>query len=140
MGELAERDDKSIPFYNPEIFRVLKDFIAFLNRNDAWEMSGTRALGSCLEIDGVLAAYLESKKFDEAWDKIKKNSRNYQKFLRNLHVWFDAFQTLKLAHHLRDKGYGTVEMLKAMEGLKTMAEAADYPIPEALKDCRNLTP
>ncbi len=77
-------------------------------------MNGSDALEACKEIDGVLADYLHSKSFGDAWDKIKLNSKDHDQFRRNLHVWFDAFQTFKLVHHLRDNGYGTIAMLPAV--------------------------
>ena len=117
MGELAGRDDKGIPFYNPHIFRVLKGFIEILNGTEAFTMNGREALAAAGEMDGALADYLESKKFDEVWEKINKNSGTPAQFRRNLHVWFDAFQTLKLGHYLRDNGYGTVHMLSALKTL-----------------------
>ncbi len=120
MGELAGSSDKSIPFYNPEIFRMLRDFIAFLNGSDVSEMDGVAALNACREIDGVLADYLDAKNFDETWDKIKQNSKDEKQFRRNLHVWFDAFQTLKLVHHLRDNRYGIVDMIPALKSLLAM--------------------
>lgn len=121
MGELAESDDKNIPFYNPEIFRVLKSFIQFLNSASAHTMNGKDALDTCREINALLSDYLLSKNFSASWDNIKKNSRDDGQFKKNLHVWFDAFQTFKLTHHLRDNGYGTIAMLPAIRELFVMA-------------------
>lgn len=121
MGELAESVDKSIPFYNPDIFRVLKELIGFINCGDTPALNGTEALKACRKIDAALADYLDSKKLDKTWDKIKKNSKDYAQFKKNMHVWFDAFQTLKLAHHLRDNGYGTAEMKSALKTLFSMS-------------------
>ena len=129
MGELAESADKSIPFYKPEIFRILKEFIFFLNSADLPGMNGSDALEACREINGALANYLDSKNFNDAWDKIRKNSKDNAQFRKNLHVWFDAFQTFKLAHHLRDNGYGSVAMLPAVSTLLSMAGLGDEALP-----------
>ncbi|MDT8318832.1 MAG: hypothetical protein RQ824_12720 [bacterium] len=130
MGELAESADKSIPFYNPEIFQILKRFIASLNGAVFQGMTGQDAAGACREINGALADYLDSRSFSEIWDKIRKNSRDEEQFRRNLHVWFDAFQTFKLTHHLRDNGYGSVDMLPALSTLlfKTGLEVQALPL------------
>lgn len=129
MGELAESANKNIPFYNPEIFRVLKEFIGFLNSANFQGMNGQDAFEACEAINGVLADYLHSKNFNEAWDKIKKNSKNTVQFRKNLHVWFDAFQTFKLVHHLRDNGYGSAFMLPAISTLLSMSGLKGEALP-----------
>jgi hypothetical protein len=129
MGEMAESADKNIPFYNPEIFRILKGFIAFLSGADFQGMNGQDAFEACRAINGALADYLDSKKFNNAWDKIRKNSKDDVQFRKNLHVWFDAFQTFKLAHHLRDNGYGNAAMLPAISTLLSMAGREGEALP-----------
>ena len=136
MGELAECTDKSIPFYNPRIFRILREFISLLNDPEMTGLEGADALEACLRIDEALAEYLERKDFETAWNRIRQNSKNDCYFRKNLHVWFDAFQTLKLAHHLRDSGYGTVDMTSAIAGLFSLAgmeyDAFNEESPEEL--------
>jgi len=125
MGELEESTDKAIPFYNPEIFRILKDFIAFLGGANFQDMTGQDASEACRDINEALADYLDSKNFNDIWDKISKNSKNNVQFRKNLHIWFDAFQTFKLVHHLRDSGYGNIAMLPAISTLLSMAGPED---------------
>ena len=120
MGEMAESTDKTIPFYDPQIFRILKDFVAFLKGADFQGMRGKEALAACREINDTLGDYLDSKNFSDAWDKIRHNSKDEDQFRKNLHIWFDAFQTFKLAHYLRDNGYGNVDMLTAISTLLSM--------------------
>ena len=133
MGELAESADKSIPFYNPEIFRILKGFIAFLSGAGFQGMNGQEAFGACRDINGVLADYLDSKNFSDAWDKIRKNSKNDVQFRKNLHVWFDAFQTFKLAHYLRDNGYSSAAMCPAISTFLSMSGMEDETLPLDMK-------
>ena len=120
MGELADREDKAIPFYKPEIFRVVKDFISLLDARNTMDINGNAAIDSCKNIDSSLHQYLESVQFAVNWDKIKTNSRDEKQFRKNLHVWFDAFKTLKLIHYLRDNGYGMEEMMFALGKLLSM--------------------
>ena len=117
MGELAQNSDNHISFYNPEIFIILKAFISFLSGAKIMDMNGQEASEACRKINSILADYLDSRNFINVWDKIRKNSTDDILFRKNLHIWFDAFQTFKLSHYLRDNGYSNISMFSAISTL-----------------------
>ena len=55
-------------------------------------------------------AWLVERKFHDIWAKLQTNSRDHKMLLQRFHEWMDAFQTLKLIHHLSDNHYPRVEM------------------------------
>lgn len=54
--------------------------------------------------------WLESRKFESVWPKLRANSRDNKMLLQRFHEWLDAFQTLKLIHFLSDSVYPRVPM------------------------------
>ena len=55
-------------------------------------------------------AWLAERKFADVWPKLQSNATSDQMLLRRFHEWLDAFQTLKLIHHLSDNHYPRVEL------------------------------
>lgn len=54
--------------------------------------------------------WLTERKFTEVWPKLKANATDEQMLLARFHEWLDAFQTLKLIHHLSDNHHRRVEI------------------------------
>jgi hypothetical protein len=54
--------------------------------------------------------YLAGRKFTETWTKLQQNSRDAQMLHQRFHEWLDAFQTLKLIHHLTESSYPKEEL------------------------------
>ncbi len=55
--------------------------------------------------------WLIERSFCETWPRLQANSRDDQMLLQRFHEWLDAFQTLKLIHHLSDHHYPRIEMV-----------------------------
>ena len=56
------------------------------------------------------SGWLEGRKFESVWPKLRANSRDDEMLLQRFHEWLDAFQTLKLIHFLSDNSYPRVPM------------------------------
>jgi hypothetical protein len=55
-------------------------------------------------------AWLRERNFEDIWPKLQANARDNEMLLQSFHEWLDAFQTLKLIHHLSDNHYPRVEL------------------------------
>ncbi len=55
-------------------------------------------------------AWLNERNFAEVWPKLQSNARNDKMLIQRFHEWLDAFQTLKLIHHLSDNHYQRVDL------------------------------
>lgn len=119
ISEMIENGEKEFPFYSPEIFRVLRGFLQMMGASVA--LSGKDTLKRSHDIESLLADYLSESGFDVVWERLKKNSPDNDRLLRQFHGWFDGFRTLKLVHHLRDNGYESVDMFSAIKRLMEMA-------------------
>ena len=51
------------------------------------------------------ARWLQERNFKGIWPKLQANARDNKMLLQRFHEWLDAFQTLKLIHHLSDHHY-----------------------------------
>ena len=57
-------------------------------------------------------SWLQERDFGNTWPKLQANSSDNKMLHQRFHEWLDAFQTLKLIHHLSDKHYPRVEMTR----------------------------
>ncbi|NQZ59497.1 MAG: hypothetical protein HRT88_18760, partial [Lentisphaeraceae bacterium] len=101
VGDIIQ--DGNFMTYHQDCYKDLKGLLATitdnLNKDTATILK--EAPNTCLE-------YLQERKFDEVWPKLQNNSRDNKMLLQRFHEWLDAFQTLKLIHHLSDKYYPRV--------------------------------
>lgn len=58
--------------------------------------------------------WLNKRNFSEVWPKLKSNARDEKMLFQRFHEWLDAFQTLKLIHHLSDNFYPRVDLAKTV--------------------------
>jgi hypothetical protein len=63
------------------------------------------------EVSEDVQKYLRDRKFEDTWIKLQQNSRDEKMLLQRFHEWLDAFQTLKLIHHLTDSSYPKEEII-----------------------------
>ena len=57
--------------------------------------------------------WLQERNFTSVWPKLQANSRDDKMLLIRFHEWLDAFQTLKLIHHLSDHYYPRVKTVNS---------------------------
>ncbi len=118
MIRFLDEGGQELLFYDPRVFRVLKDWLAMISCSLSREGRELECLAE--GIDPRLGAFLRSKGFAAAWDRIGKNCRDEAVLRRHFSSWFDGFKTLKLIHHLTDAGYPRMGMFEAVGGLLGM--------------------
>ncbi len=106
----GEHDEYAV--YNPEIYRVLRDWLAAVADN--LDASPVRLLAKARAIEPQLEAFLIANDFASAWTSLQKNAPNPTQLHAQFHRWFDGFKTLKLIHHLRDNGYPQTNLFQAL--------------------------
>jgi hypothetical protein len=109
LARLQASND-SLRLYHPEIFEQLASWLDVLegfasSRGDPRaRISTATALGAALERMGAWTALREAA----------HRSKGPEALRRRLHIWFDAFRTLKLIHALRDLGLPSLPWREAL--------------------------
>ena len=115
--------------YDPEVFRILKRWLALMARDGGQAVPGI--LAAAARIHPLLESFLRGRRFQEAWTRIQKNHPDPEALSRAFHVWFDGFKTLKLIHDLTEKAFPRVDMFVA---LGEMFNMAGVPCPVAISE------
>ncbi len=109
----------SAHFYHPAGFEALRCLLLAL---PSLHGSRTTPLATLMEEVGLntwLASAtqeaLQQLGFPEALRHCMKQARDEQQFLKQMHVWLDAFRTLRLMHLLRDAGLTPRSLVDLME-------------------------
>lgn len=113
-----ERPGEEYVYYNPQVFIGLKEWLKFLSDSfKAYFFSDNSSseylLEKCKTLKPELLAAAEYIGFDGWIKHLLKQCKNPESYDKNIHQWFDAFQTLKFIHYLQ----------------------ANYYPPQALKKC-----
>jgi hypothetical protein len=98
VSRLLDGEREAVLFYRTECFAMLKAWLSLVAQ-------GTDCGGRSLRvradgISGALGDYLDGIGFEEAWEKLRRNSRDRSSLLGAFHGWFDALRTMRLVHHL----------------------------------------
>lgn len=100
VNRFLDKTHEEYRVYHPDSYRVLKDWFELVEANpDAegdWLLEKTRG------IHEELVVFLEAQDFADKWAKLQSNASSTGQICAQFHCLFDAFQTLKLIHHLRD--------------------------------------
>ncbi len=97
-------------YYHPQIFAELKTCLVHFN--SLWEHRLVFESWLSKLSTETQQALLEAK-FDGFVSKQKNN--NQIQFNKQLHVWFDAFKTLKFIHSLREQKYADIPLEQGIE-------------------------
>ena len=89
-------------FYHPELFTALGEFI------DALESRVTKSTLGKLPIELQQAA--NHINIDSLFAHIASQHVSEERYLENVHIWFDGFRTLKFVHFLRDNYYPNLKL------------------------------
>lgn len=88
--------------YNPSSFVVLKEFLKlYFDENNSPET----ILSKSKTISISLYNFLIENDFLNSLIRIYENAKTREQLYHQKKLWFDAFKTLKLIHHLRDNGF-----------------------------------
>lgn len=112
-------------FYNPQVFILLKEWLALFP--GIWRRKGQIDPGNCgqrllealtkdaqiLTADArLIYEALSAQAAEKAIIHALQHSDTQDAFCRHLHVWFDAFRTLKFIHSLRDRALPSIPLAK----------------------------
>jgi hypothetical protein len=99
--------------FDPVIFKILKDWLQLFNSN---AVSDPEYILSCSrDIHIELYNFLINQKYPEHWENIIRDAKSDKQLSHQKKIWFDAFSTLKLIHHLRDTAYPNINMFDALD-------------------------
>ena len=120
MMEIASIN-KEIKVYDPDIFIILQNWLELFSSD--LSLNADVLLAEAKRIHHELFNFLISRNFKQDWIKILENSKSEKQLNSQRKNWFDAFETLKLTHHLRDNAF---PMMDIESGVKKLFQIADY--------------
>ena len=85
-------------FYHPACFRLLGEWLKLVADHPDAAGRSLRLLAG--EISASLGAFLDLNRFEEIWEKLRRNNPGRAALLKAFHGWFDGLKTMKLIHHL----------------------------------------
>lgn len=103
------QNNKAFCYYHPEVFNELKSCLSHFLL--LWEQRFNFEAWLSKLSQNAQQALLDIK-LDTFVNK-QKNNQQIQ-FNKQLHVWFDAFKTLKFIHSLREHKYADIPLLQAL--------------------------
>ncbi len=105
--------ERKLSLYNPEVFKVLKHWLELFNSD--FSLGVDLLLQNAKNIHPELYNYLMLRNFKKQWGKILNNCNSEKQIIYQRKNWFDAFNTLKLIHHLRDTAFPMQEVDSAIK-------------------------
>lgn len=123
---------KNILLYDPDAYIVLKDWLELFNSD--LSLNPSLLLKELKKIHPELFNFLESRGFSRDWGKILENSKSPKQINYQRNNWFDAFETLKLIHHLRDTSF---PMIDIDSGVKKLFKVVQHSVNFELADEKN---
>ncbi|NWG29057.1 MAG: glycosyltransferase [Ignavibacteriaceae bacterium] len=93
-------NNKIIKVFDPEVYLILKEWLVLFNSD--LSLNPDLLLQDSRKIHPELNNFLGIRGFRSDWQKILDNSKSKSQLDYQRKNWFDAFETLKLIHHLRD--------------------------------------
>jgi hypothetical protein len=99
---------KEIQVYDPEVYLILKKWLKLFYSD--LSLSSELLFKEAKRIHPELLNFLISRKFEQDWDKILENSKSVRQLDYQRKNLFDAFETLKLIHYLRDKSFPMIDI------------------------------
>lgn len=112
---------KEIQVYNPEVYLILKNWLELFYSD--LSLSSELLFKEAKRIHPELLNFLISRKFEQDWIKILDNSKSVRQLDYQRKNLFDAFETLKLIHYLRDKSF---PMINIESGVKKLFQIVNH--------------
>lgn len=131
--DLRERSRRREDYlvYSPLVFDYLKEWLTVLNGaslESRQDFDG--GVSTTSPLDGsLLAMALEAAGAREALREAKSNATSGKALRRRLHIWFDAFQTMKFIHRITE-AIGKVPLDRALQSATFIPQFAvlDYDL------------
>jgi hypothetical protein len=102
VGDMMN-DKATFYAYHPQSFYDLEEFVKGVESfytNDVEVFFDSFPKG--------LQEYLQTQKFHQEIEKIRKNTATLQSFYKAFYQWFDAFRLMKYLHYVRDRYYPSI--------------------------------
>jgi hypothetical protein len=123
IGRLSNGAVDSFQIYNPLCYEIVRQWHKTLA--DGLDDSSATLLARAGRIAPQLAEYLVGNRFTDVWPRLQANAAGRAQLWHQVRRWFDAFKTLKLIHFLRDHGYQSLPLEKAVHGLLERCRCLD---------------
>ncbi|OGU63803.1 MAG: hypothetical protein A2W30_07505 [Ignavibacteria bacterium RBG_16_36_9] len=118
---------KDILLYDADVYVILKDWLELLYSD--LSLNSNLILKEAKKIHPELYNFLENRGFSMDWEKILENSKSVKQLDYQRKNWFDAFETLKLIHHLRNTSFPMIDINSGVEKLfKVVQHSAKYEL------------
>jgi len=138
MAKMVSGASEEFLLYDPRVFVVLRAWLSLMK--ESFEEPADEILGRAKTIHAGLAEFLAAREFLTVQPKIRANVKDRKTYERQMHGWFDGFETLKLINFLTRNHYSKIplpfavkEMLK-MHNLKYPCQWSKDSAP-GLEDC-----
>ncbi len=115
--------------YDPRVFVVLRAWIALMK--ESFEPPADEILGEAKKIHSGLGEFLAARGFLKLRPKIRANVKDRKTYERQMHGWFDGFETLKLINGLTKDFYPKIPLPVAV---KQMLEMQNLECPRRFFD------
>jgi hypothetical protein len=136
MNDISS-NKKNILLYDADVYIILKDWLVLLNSD--LSLNSSLLLKEAKIIHPKLFNFLESRGFSKDWGKILENSKSVKQLDYQRKNWFDAFETLKLIHHLRDTSFPMLEIKSGVEKLfQVVQHSVKFDLPGEKNTMENL--
>jgi hypothetical protein len=106
---------KNLLVFDPDVYIVLKEWLT-LFKSDLL-LNPDLIINEAKKIHPELYNFLEIRGFHKTWVKILNNTKSPKQLDYQRINWFDAFETLKLIHHLRESSFPMLEIKTGVEKL-----------------------
>jgi len=114
---------KNILVFDPDVYIILKEWLILFNADLLLDPNSI--LRETKKIHPELYNFLVIRNFSKTWIKILNNTKSSKQLDYQRKNWFDAFETLKLLHHLRDT---TFPMLDIENGVEELFKLVNYSV------------
>lgn len=135
IGRFLDNTRDEYLVYHPDIYAILKDWFQLVADN--LETTGDKLAEKAGKIHPELRDFLHQLQFSAKWTKMKSNAASPDQLNTQFHCFFDAFQTLKLTHRLRDTALpdqNTFEAFRILLPRLGIDLAIPYTIQDSLPD------
>jgi hypothetical protein len=132
VGQFKVDEDDAYLTYHADTWKVLRSWLTLVDGN--LDATGTALLSDTEAVTPELAAWLAAQDFTTAWERIRSHCTDPAQRRSQFHGWFDAFRTLKLAHHLRDSGLSRQDLFESLAKVMAWLEIpSPMPMTPALR-------
>jgi hypothetical protein len=131
IADLAS-NKKNILLYNADVFNILKNWLRLFYSDLSLDLSLIQREAE--RIHPELANFLQKRGFGKDWRKILDHCKNQKQLNYQRKNYFDAFETLKLIHHLRDTSF---PMMDISSGIKKLFHVTQHSLNFDLQNDRH---